>query len=177
MTSRCLECGFDYDALLAVEAPAVFRALGDRYRVPLTRFLRGEDGDALLRAHPRPDTWSALEYACHVRDVFDVQRERLARARVEDDFVPEPMHREERVTELRYNKQPPSEVADAIASNAAALAHDVDGFTDADWARTMLYAYPELAVQPLSWVVVHTVHEGEHHLLDIGRVLRAARGR
>jgi hypothetical protein len=41
----------------------------------------------------------------------------------------------------------------------------------------MIYGYPEIAERPLSWVLVHTVHEGEHHLLDIGRVLRAARGR
>jgi hypothetical protein len=177
VTSRCPECGFDYETLPASETPAAFRAFADRYRVPLTRFLRGEDGDALLRAHPVADTWSALEYACHVRDVLEVQRERIARARVEDEFVPEPMHRDERVTELHYNEQSPSEVADAIALHSGGLADDLDGFSEADWARTMLYGYPELAWQPLSWVAVHTVHEGEHHLLDIGRVLRAARGR
>jgi hypothetical protein len=42
---------------------------------------------------------------------------------------------------------------------------------------TMVYGYPEVAERSLSWVLVHTVHEGEHHLLDVGRVLRAARGR
>ena len=41
----------------------------------------------------------------------------------------------------------------------------------------MIYNFPERAERPLTWVVRHTVHEGEHHLLDIGRVLRAASGR
>ena len=54
------------------DAPDALRAFGKRYRIPLTRGLKGEDLDALLRAHPIEDTWSALEYACHVRDVIEV---------------------------------------------------------------------------------------------------------
>ena len=51
----------------------------------------------------------------------------------------------------------------------------VETFEPTDWTRTMTYYFPERAERPLTWVVRHTVHEGEHHLLDIGRVLRAAR--
>ena len=153
------------------------RAFGKRYRIPLARGLKGEDLDALVRAHPIDGTWSALEYACHIRDVFEIQRERLARALVEDDYTPPPMRRDDRVSELRYNEQDPLVVADDIAANATRLATYVENFTEADLARTMHYGYPELALRPLSWVTQHTVHEGEHHLLDVGRVLRAARGR
>jgi hypothetical protein len=87
------------------------------------------------------------------------------------------MGRDERVTEERYNEQDPATVADDLAANADALATDVAGFPAAAFARTMTYNYPEVQVRSLEWVVQHTVHEGEHHLLDIGRVLRAARGR
>ena len=87
------------------------------------------------------------------------------------------MRRDERVSEMRYNEQPPADVADDLAANASTLASFVENLSDEDLARTMHYGYPELALRPLSWVVKHTVHEGEHHLLDIGRVLRAARGR
>jgi hypothetical protein len=41
----------------------------------------------------------------------------------------------------------------------------------------MTYNDPVREVRTLEWVAVHTLHEGKHHLLDIGRVLRAARGR
>lgn len=174
---ECEECGFSYESLSVADVPDTLRGFGKRYRIPITRGLKGEDLDALLRAHPLDDTWSALEYACHVRDVLDIQRERIARARVEDDFTTTPMHREERVTRDRYNEQDPIAVTDAIAANAELLAADVETFTDADWARTMTYRYPEPATRSLEWVAQHTVHEGEHHLLDIGRVLRAARGR
>jgi S-DNA-T family DNA segregation ATPase FtsK/SpoIIIE len=173
----CAECGFSHHALAVDDAPGVLRDLGRRYRVPLTRGLKGEDLDALLRAHPLDGTWSALEYACHFRDVLSIQRERLERARSEDGYAPEPMRRDERVVELRYNDQDPVEVADTLAANAEAVAAYVETFDTDDWERTMTYSFPEVAERPLTWVVRHTVHEGEHHLLDIGRVLRAARGR
>ena len=159
------------------DAPDALRAFGKRYRIPLTRGLKGEDLDALVRAHPLEDTWSALEYACHVRDVLQIQRERLRRALVEDGYSPVPMGRDERVVEYRYNEQDPIAVADELAAAAEALASDIEAFAPADFERTMIYNYPERVERPLTWVVQHTVHEGEHHLLDIGRVQRAARGR
>jgi hypothetical protein len=163
--------------MTGADTPDALRTVGARYRVPLTRGLKGEDLPALLRMHPVPDTWSALEYACHTRDVFLVQRERLGRARAEELFTPSPMRREERVTELRYNEQDPAVVAGEIAAGADALADFLDEFTADDWAHEMRYLYPTPQTQPLSWVAVHTVHEAEHHLLDVGRVARAARGR
>jgi hypothetical protein len=109
--------------------------------------------------------------------VFEVQRERIGRALVEPGFAPEPMRRDERAVELQYNAQDPVSVADDVAANSTSLASFAENLTDDQLALTMVYGYPEIAERPLSWVVVHTVHEGEHHLLDIGRVLRAARGR
>jgi hypothetical protein len=160
-----------------VDAPDALRALGKRYRIPLTRGLKGEDLDALLRAHPIDGTWSALEYACHTRDLLQVQRERLQRALVEDAYDPPPMGREARVIDLRYNEQDPRVVAEELADAAEAIAGDVEAFATSDWDRAMIYNYPERAERSLTWVVQHTVHEGEHHLLDLGRVVRAARGR
>ena len=174
---ECAECGFSYDALSVPDALDALRGFGKRYRIPLTRGLKGEDLGALLRAHPIDDTWSALEYACHVRDVTMVQRERLAQALVEPGFAPVPMRRDERVVELDYNGQDPVTVADDLAANSTAFASFAENLTDEQLQLTMVYGYPEIAERPLSWVIVHTVHEGEHHLLDVGRVLRAARGR
>jgi len=159
------------------DAPDALRAFGKRYRIPLTRGLKDEDLDALLRAHPIAATWSALEYACHMRDVLQIQRERLQRALAEEGYSPKPMRRDELVSEQRYNEQPPAVVADELAAAADALSADIEAFTPADFERTMIYNYPERVERPLMWVVQHTVHEGEHHLLDIGRVQRAARGR
>ncbi|HMG45133.1 MAG TPA: DinB family protein [Acidimicrobiales bacterium] len=173
----CEECGFDYDGLTDAEVPERLRDLGRRYRTPLSRGLKGEDLDALVRAHPTPGVWSALEYACHVRDVLQVQRERLELALAEDVPSYTPMGREERVVDDRYNEQAPLAVADQLAANGEALA-DWFAVLDADqWARRALYGYPEPTERDMRWLGRHTVHEGHHHLLDVGRVLRAARGR
>src|SRR5207247_1517140 len=84
VAERCLECGFEYDSVTPASAAETLRSFGARYEKPLSRFLPGEDGDALLRTRPGPWTWSALEYACHVRDVFDVYDERVRRVLTED---------------------------------------------------------------------------------------------
>ena len=75
----CEECGFSHQSLPVDDASAALRELGRRYRIPLSRGLKGEDLDALLRAHPLEGTWSALEYACHYRDVLAAQRTVAAR--------------------------------------------------------------------------------------------------
>jgi DinB superfamily len=173
----CQECGFDYDGLDEAEVVGALRGFGRRYRAPLTRALPGESLDELLRTHPQPGVWSALEYACHVRDVFTVQRERVELALREDLPAFPSMRREERVVEERYNEQDPATVADALAANAEHLAATLADLTPAQWSRRGIYPHPQPNERELAWVGRHTVHEGRHHLLDIGRVLRSARGR
>jgi hypothetical protein len=177
VAERCDECGFDRGSVAPADAAAAIRAFPRRYRAPLTRFLPGEDGDAVLRRKPDVATWSALEYACHVRDVFDVYVARVRRTLAEDTPTFEPMARDERAVRDRYNEQDPVAVADELAANAERLAAVLDGVADADWDRTAIQSYPEPAPRPLSWLARHVVHEGNHHLLDIGRVLRAVRER
>lgn len=174
---QCDECQYRYDSEDATTVPGRLRILGARFAAPLTRFLPGEDGHALLRAHPFADGWSALEYACHVRDVLEVQRERVALALAEDTPTFAPMGREERVVALAYDAQDPGEVVTAIAANADAAASAFEALTDDEWARTGIYSYPEAAERSLLWIGQHTIHEVHHHLLDVGRTLRAARGR
>lgn len=173
----CMECGFDYDGLTEAEVIDAVRGFGRQYRAPLSRGLPGESLDELLRAHPLPGVWSALEYACHVRDVFEVQTARIGRALAEDMPTFAPMGRDERVVEDRYNEQDPGTVADELAANAGGMASALEALTPDQWARRGIYTYPEPTERDLRWIARHTVHEGRHHLLDIGRVLRAARGR
>src|SRR5437870_602938 len=77
-SERCPECAFDPNGVGAAELPAAVAGLGRRYQAPLTRFLPGED-ESILVARPLPGVWSALAYACHVRDVLAVFDGRIAR--------------------------------------------------------------------------------------------------
>src|SRR3989442_10678915 len=86
-SERCPECAFDPNGVGAAELPAAVAGLGRRYQAPLTRFLPGED-ESILVARPLPGVWSALAYACHVRDVLAVFDRRIARMLAEG--APEP---------------------------------------------------------------------------------------
>jgi hypothetical protein len=173
----CEECGFDYDGVPDAEVGDKLRSFARRYRAPLTRGLPGESLDQLLRAHPTPGVWSALEYACHVRDVFAVMRERAELTLAEDNPTLESMRGEERVEAERYNEQDQLAVVDDLASNADAAAAVFEAPDDAALVRTAVFPYPEPTERDLRWLARHTIHEGHHHLLDVGRALRTARGR
>lgn len=171
---RCEECGFDYEALDPAEAPAAIRAFAKRYRAPLTRFLRGEDGDAVVRERPAPEVWSALEYAAHVRDVFANYDRWIRQCLDEDDPVMEGPGPDELAADRQYNGADPEAVADALAANAEGLAATVEAVPADGWDRGGLRRGE---VRSVRLMTRRAVHEGNHHLLDIGRGLRTARGR
>jgi hypothetical protein len=170
----CPECGFDYDACEDPTVAERVQGLGRRYRAPLTRAMRGEDLVPLLRRRPDPDTWSALEYACHVRDALALYDYRIGRVLAEERPELPSMRRDEVVAERDYNGQDPGGVADELEAAAEQLAKRLAGVPPEGWGRIGVRAGEPLSV---SWMARNTVHEGSHHLLDIGRVLRHVRGR
>src|SRR5438445_724088 len=107
---RCEECGFEYDSVQPADAVTQIRRFPKRYRAPLTRLLPGEDV-AILRTRPEPTTWSALEYAAHVRDIFGAYGERIQRTLAEDRPVFDGMDPDTLAVEGRYNEQDPEIVA------------------------------------------------------------------
>jgi S-DNA-T family DNA segregation ATPase FtsK/SpoIIIE len=169
---RCDECGFVYDDLAPADIPASIRSFARRYRAPLSRFLPGEDGDALVRRRPAPGTWSALEYAAHVRDVFAAYDRWIHQCLTEDRPALEGPNPDEAAERGRYNEDDAAAVADALAANAERLASTVEAVPDDGWDRVGLRRDQERSVL---FTARRAVHEGSHHLLDIGRGLRAAR--
>lgn len=167
---RCDECGFVYDDLATADVAVALRSVGPRYEV----FMVGAS-DSALRTRPREGVWSALEYACHVRDVLEVQRGRVALALVEDrpDFTP--MGREKRVVNDRYNGQDLIVVAGQITTAANALADALAALTPDQWDRSGVHHWPTTAERDVSWLARHSVHECEHHLRDVDEVLAAVR--
>jgi hypothetical protein len=161
----CDECGFVYDLALA---PSVSRLSGD-HAEEYARLLSTEP--SLLRRRPAPDVWSPLEYACHVRDVLLVQRERVLAARRLDSPVVEPMGRDERVEHAGYARESPADVARQLRDAALLFAGALDLLAPGDWERTLVYPYPGRAERSLRWLAVHTLHELRHHLLDVRRPL------
>ena len=160
-SARCGTCHFDYAAIDPPHVPDRLSAAIDGFQ----RDLRDHDAP-VLRARPRPHTWSALEYACHVRDVLLVQRERLYRALTEDTPDCSPMHRDERVALARYNSQQPALVAEQLRF-AACLAGQAFADTDpSTWNRTLIYNWPSPHRTDIRGLAAHTVHETLHHFAD-----------
>ncbi len=163
--AACDECGFVYDLDRAPDAGAdIVRTAAE-----LAAILR--DGRTDPRPRREPEVWSPLEYGCHVRDVLLVQRERVLDARRNDTPSFQPMGRDERVVHDGYAEQDPGAVARQLDDAAALFANVLDRLGP-DWDLTLAYNYPTRAERSLRWVAVHTVHEVQHHLLDVRRQLR-----
>ncbi|POX53149.1 hypothetical protein C3489_16610 [Streptomyces sp. Ru71] len=163
--TTCAECGFEYDLALAPSVPGLALEHAERYAALLEA-----DAPALGR-RPAPGVWSPLEYACHVRDVLLVQRERALAALRRDTPVAESMGREERVEHDGYGLQQPADVARQLGDAALLFGQVLARLSPGGWERTLVYTYPERAERSLRWLAVHTLHELRHHLLDMRRAL------
>ena len=147
--------------------PRSCRGCASDARAFVDRFGRARSPPDSARG-PAPDVWSPLEYACHVRDVLRVQRERVELAQREDEPTFAPMRRDERVVEDRYNEQDPAVVAAEILAAADALDRHARRPRRRGWQRTGIYNYPEPALRTVEWIAIHTAHELLHHRVDIG---------
>jgi hypothetical protein len=171
---RCAECGFDATAVDPTSAADALRNVGRRWQAPLTRFLPGEDGATIVRQRPAPDTWSPLEYAAHVRDVFALFERRIGQIVSTDNPALEAIDHDQAVRDGNYNALDPSVVVAQITANADQLAATFTALPPDAWSRSGTKHGERRSVLDL---VQRAVHEGSHHLLDAGRGLRAARGR
>ncbi len=164
MDEQCSECGFVYDPSRAGDAAreiisavaGVSSLLVDEPRV---------------RARREPQTWSPIEYACHIRDVLLVQRERVLTARRRDSPSFEPMGRDERVEHDGYADQQVGDVVRQLEDAALLFGNVLDRLAPQGWERRVVYNYPTPQERTLAWVAVHTLHEVVHHASDIRRQL------
>jgi hypothetical protein len=170
--TTCTECGYDYESVPTDRLAGRLRDLGRRYREALA----GAD-EPTARRRPAPGVWSALEYACHMRDVLLVQRDRAVLALVEDNPGFPRMYRDERVDLCQYSAQAVAEVLDELDMSAQLCAMVFDRLDEAAWQRPLVYNLPSAEApggHNVAWLARHTLHEGEHHLMDVNRALASA---
>ncbi|WP_221177277.1 DinB family protein [Nocardioides marmoriginsengisoli] len=154
----CPECGFDPSAIDATTLPDLIRSN--------TRGWYGvlDGADAAVR--PGPQTWSRLEYACHVRDVHRLFGERVGLMLDQDD--PQFANWDQDVTAIedRYDEQDPSVVAVELVEAAADVAAVYAGVASDAWQRTGRRSNGSLfTVETLG---IYHLHDVVHHLYDIG---------
>lgn len=170
---RCDECGFDWDGPTHDEIPPAIRDLGRRFTAPLTRFLPADDPEVVLRTRPAAGVWSALEYAAHTRAALDFYAQRISKVLTEDRPQLASWGFAEVAERERYNEQDPAAVQAGIAEAATALANLLAAADAKAWDRVGLGIDGD--ERTVTVLARRALHEGTHHLLDVGRSLRAAR--
>jgi len=104
----CPECGFDTQSFTVQAVPEMIMANAAAWQETLT-------GPGNARTRPVPGKWSAVEYGCHVRDVFRLYDQRLELMLSQDDPLFPNWDQDATAVADRYAAQDPAEVAAALS--------------------------------------------------------------
>lgn len=153
----CPECGCDVRSFPREEAGAIIRANAERWTALLA--------DHRARQRPSEDVWSALEYGCHVRDVFALYEERLVMMLEQDEPSYPNWDQNETAVEQRYEDQEPVQVARELTAAAEALATRFDAVGGHEWERTGLRS--DGARFTVESFARYLIHDPIHHVDDV----------
>jgi hypothetical protein len=154
----CPECGFDTTLVTGEVIPGLIRENAAAW-VSLLR----EHPDA--RSRPADDRWSALEYACHVRDVFELFATRLALMLAENDPTFPNWDQDATAVADLYGSQDAVVVAAGLETAAVALADRIDGLDKDAWGRTGTRS--DGARFTVETFTRYLIHDPVHHLHDV----------
>lgn len=158
VSQPCPDCGFDPAPLDPVDTGSVLRSTVPRWQAVLA----GPN----VKDRPRRDTWSALEYGCHVRDVCTIFGARLAQMLAHDGARFDNWDQDATALEKRYQETIPPAVYDELSASAAALAAMFDAVPDASWGnRGFRSNGSEFTVRTFARYLLHDII---HHLHDVG---------
>jgi hypothetical protein len=157
---RCPECGFDAGSLPVDEVAPLVRACAVAWGGVLQR--PGHE----VSQRPQHDTWSPLEYACHVRDVFRLYRYRLRLMLSEENPTFPNWDQDETAEAERYADQDPMTVSSELQVAADALAHEFEGIGADRWQRAGVRS--DGASFTVETFGRYMIHDPIHHLHDVG---------
>lgn len=153
----CPECGFDPDSLTPQDVAVRVDSALPRWDAALAR--------PGARVRPDDSTWSALEYGCHVRDVFGLFRHRLGLMLAEDGARFADWDQDATALEKDYAGADPGTVRGELAEQGA-LARDAFAAVpeEAFGRRGLRSNGSEFTVVTLARYFLHDI---EHHLHDV----------
>ena len=157
LSRPCTQCGFDASAVTPSTVPGSVENMLPRWRAVLRR----------PDANERPDssTWSALEYACHVRDVFSLFDRRLNLMLTEDDAKFENWDQDQTAVDSDYANADPAVVSAELTTEGEQVAASFAWVQESQWGRTGLRSNgSEFTVLTLAQYFLHDV---VHHLADV----------
>ena len=157
LTRPCPECGYESasvtregvsDAVMAT-AHSLFVLLDDE------------------RCRERPDaaTWSGLEYACHVRDVYRLYLYRLGLMLADDGVHFPNWDQDATAVDDDYGSQDPAVVGPEMLAAAQALAEAFARVGRDDWSRRGVRS--DGAEFTIDTFARYMLHDPVHHLHDV----------
>lgn len=118
-----------------------------------------------MKVRPNAQQWSVLEYACHVRDVYRIFRERLGLMQTKDNPVFANWDQDETAVADQYELQNPTQVSAEILVAAEEMAAQLDSTTDDQWVRPGTRSNgSQFTIETLG---LYAIHDSIHHLWDV----------
>ena len=156
LTRPCPECSFDAATVTPSTVPGSIENMLPRWRAVLRR------PDVAER--PNGDTWSGLEYACHVRDVFSLFDQRL-NLMLDSEDARENWDQDQTAIDKDYANADPAVVSAELTAEGKQAAESFAGVRESEWGRKGLRSNgSEFTVLTLAQYFLHDV---VHHLHDV----------
>jgi hypothetical protein len=154
----CPDCGFDASTCAASAVPGLVRENALRWEQLL--------GDGTIHpGRPGPAVWSSLEYACHVRDVYERFDHRISLMLTEWDPLFANWDQDVTAISDRYEEQHPAAVVDRLIIAAGALATRLEGVSLPDQQRPGRRS--DGAVFTVDSIARYMIHDPIHHVWDV----------
>lgn len=154
----CPDCGFDASTCAADSVASLIRANAETWRRLLA------DG-AIHAGRPDVRTWSSLEYACHVRDVYLRYHGRIGLMLTEHDPLYPNWDQDASAVEDAYERQDPERVVSDLNTAAEDLATQLDSVTGTAWDRPGRRS--DGAAFTVASIARYMVHDPIHHVWDV----------
>jgi hypothetical protein len=155
---ECPECGFDASITPASEVAALVRGNSADWR---RLFAAG----AIRPGRPNETTWSSLEYACHVRDVYRVMDSRVTAMLAADEPTFANWDQDESAVADRYEQQDPATVIADVDAAAERMAARLESLTAEQWSRPGRRS--DGASFTIDTISRYMVHDLVHHIWDL----------
>lgn len=153
----CSECGFDAATFSERDVADLIR----RNAAAWPAVLRRSD----VAERPDENTWSALEYGAHVRDVFRIFGTRLTLMLEQDNPLYANWDQDATALAEHYNEQNAAVVSTELVTSGNQLAAAFDSVTDTQWGR--LGRRSDGASFTVATFAKYLAHDPTHHLWDV----------
>jgi hypothetical protein len=154
----CPACGFDASGCAAGAVPGLVRENALRWGQLL-------DDGVIHPGRPGPAVWSPLEYACHVRDVYERYDHRIALMLAEWNPLYPNWDQDVTAVADRYEEQEPNVVVACLAAAAEALAVRLEDVPRSDQGRPGRRG--DGALFTVDTIARYMIHDPIHHVWDV----------